>query len=90
MIVSKTEKKQNIARGIIAGGMARLGYEDADMQKILSVSHNTWQKYKKDPGTMSQSHIWILVDLLKLTPPQAASFALGRDLTADDFKQYVL
>lgn len=90
MIVSKTEKRISVTRGIIAGAMARLGYEDQDMERILSVSRNTWQKYKKDPGTMSANDMWIITDLLKLTPPQAASMVLGRDLTADDFKQYVL
>lgn len=90
MIVSKTEKRISVARGVIAGAMARMGYEDEDMEKILSVSRNTWKKYKKDPGAMSAKHMWTIADILKITPPQAASMTLGRDLTADDFRQYVL
>ena len=89
MIVSRTEKREGIAKGYIAGQMARYGYSDKDMQNSLSISDKTWAKYKNSPSTMPVSILWAVIDMLHLTPPQAASLALGKDLTAEDFRNYM-
>lgn len=89
MTVSKTEKREGIAKGYIAGAMARYGYTDEDMQKLLGISGKTWLKCTRNPSLFSVGEMWILIETLHFTPPQAASLALGRDLTAADFKNYL-
>ena len=90
MTANKTAAKESIAKEVIVGAMARFGYEDTDMCRLLGVSANTWRKYKNSPSQMSAGILWVLADTFRFTPAQGAKLALGRDLKAEDFRECVI
>lgn len=87
---SEQEEANRIVRACIASNMERQALKDDDMAGRLGVTRLTVQNKRKRPETFSLQEVQRLSKILKFTPIQAASIALGRDLTSKEIKEFIL
>ena len=84
------EERQRITRACIACNQERYDISNASLAKYLGFSLQTLAKRKANPGTFTIEELQHVAKFLKFTPVQAASIALGRDLTAKEIKDFIL
>lgn len=85
------EEKRRIARQHISGNMERYGLKDDYMAIKLRMDTRTFRgKRKNEPEKFTLEQLWSMTQALKLTPIQAASIALGRDITSKEVKEFLM
>ena len=84
------EERKRIVRSCIAANMERYGITDEYIAKSLNVTMVTYRKRKENPNSFTLQELQTLSRVLKFTPIQAASIVLGRDLTAKEFRDFIL
>lgn len=84
------EERKRIVRSCIAANMERYGIADEYIAKSLNVTMATYRKRKENPNSFTLQELQTLSRVLKFTPIQAASIVLGRDLTAREFRDFIL
>ena len=87
---SPQEDRNRIIRAIIAGNQERYAISDEFLAEHLNMSLMTFKKKKARPVNFDLMDIHVLSKHLKFTPVQAASIALGRDITAKEVKDFIL
>ena len=87
---SPEEDRNRIIRAIIAGNQERYAITDEFLAARLCISVSTFKKKKARPVNFDLMDIHVLSKHLKFTPVQAASIALGRDITAKEVKDFIL
>lgn len=87
---SPEEDKNRIIRAIIAGNQERYAVSDEFLAEHLHISLATFRKKKSRPVNFDLIDIHALSRYLKFTPVQAASIALGRNITAKEVKDFIL
>ena len=78
------EERNRIVRSCIRGNQERYGISDDLLAKRIGVVTRTVQNRRDRPENFTLNQI------LKFTPVQAASMILGRDLTAREFRDFIL
>lgn len=84
------EERKRIVRSCIAANMERYAITDEYIAKSLNVTMVTYRKRKENPNSFTLQELQTLSRVLKFTPIQAASIVLGRDLTAREFRDFIL
>lgn len=87
---SPEEDRNRIIRAIIVCNQERYALSDESVAKYLHMSLATFKKKKARPVNFDLMDIHALSRYLKFTPVQAASIALGRDITAKEVKDFIL
>lgn len=87
---SPLEETYRILRAHIAGNQERYAITDEFLASRLGISVSTFKKRKTHPGTFTLNELHLIAKHLKFTPVQAASIALGRDITAKEVKDFIL
>lgn len=87
---SPEEDRNRIVRAIIVGNQERYAISDESVAKYLHMSLATFRKKKAHPVNFDLIDIHALSRYLKFTPVQAASIALGRNITAKEVKDFIL
>lgn len=87
---SPLEERNRIIRAIIAGNQERYSISDEFLAEHLNMSLTTFRKKKARPANFDLMDVHTLAKHLKFTPIQAASIALGRDITAKEIKDFIL
>lgn len=87
---SPQEDRNRIIRAIIVCNQERYALSDESVAKYLNMSLATFRKKKARPVNFDLMDIHALSRYLKFTPVQAASIALGRDITAKEVKDFIL
>lgn len=87
---SPEEDRNRIIRAIIVGSQERYAISDESIAKYLHISLATFKKKKARPVNFDLMDIHALARYLKFTPVQAASIALGRNITAKEVKDFIL
>lgn len=87
---SPQEDRNRLIRAIIVGNQERYAISDESVAKYLNMSLTTFRKKKARPVNFDLMDIHALSRYLKFTPVQAASIALGRDITAKEVKDFIL
>ncbi len=87
---SPLEERYRIIRACIAGNQERYAITDEFLADRLCISLSTFKKKKPHPGTFDINELHIIAKHLKFTPIQAASIALGRDITSKEVKEFIL
>lgn len=87
---SDQEERNRIVRACISGNQERQGMDDASLAKYLGVATETVRNKKKRPETFTLRELQAAGRALKLSPVQAASIVLGRDLTASEVRDFIL
>lgn len=84
------EEQNRIIRANIAGNQERYAISDEFLADHLNMSLTTFRKKKSRPVKFDLIDVHVLAKHLKFTPLQAASIALGRDITAKEVKNFIL
>lgn len=84
------DERKRIVRSCIAANMERYAITDEQMAKCLAMTVQTFKKRKADPTSFTLFELQLMSKILKFTPIQAASIVLGRDLTAREFRDFIL
>lgn len=87
---SPLEEQNRIIRANIAGNQERYAISDEFLADHLNMSLTTFRKKKSRPVNFDLIDVHVLAKHLKFTPLQAASIALGRDITAKEVKNFIL
>lgn len=87
---SPQEDRNRIIRAIIVYNQERYALSDESVANYLNMSLATFRKKKAHPVNFDLIDIHALSRYLKFTPVQAASIALGRDITAKEVKDFIL
>lgn len=89
--VSDKEERDRIIRAAIRGNQARFGVSDISLAAAMGLRlEGSRERINKEPGKIRLGEMQEMAKLLKLTPVQAASIVLGRDLTAKEVKNFIL
>ena len=70
--------------------MERYAITDEYIAKSLNITMVTYRKRKENPNFFTLQDLQTLSRILKFTPVQAASIVLGRDLTAKEFRDFII
>lgn len=88
---SEKEERDRIVRSVIRGNQERYGVDDEAVAKALGLHILTYRKkINSEMERLRLDELQALARLLKFTPVQAASLVLGRDLTAREFRDFIL
>lgn len=87
---SPQEERNRIVRACIVGNQERYAITDEFLAEHLGMTVLTFRKKKNRPETFDLCDIQILSKHLKFTPVQAASIALGRNITSKEVKDFIL
>lgn len=87
---SPQEERNRIVRACIAANQERYNITDEFLAEHLGMTALTFRKKKKRPETFDLMDIQNLSKYLKFTPVQAASIALGREITSKEVKDFIL
>lgn len=87
---SPQEERNRIVRACIASGQERYAITDEFLAEHLAISIATFRKRKSHPETFTLRELQYLSKYLKFTPIQAASIALGRDITSKEVKEFIM
>lgn len=86
---SKLEESRRVVRSCIAGNMELYGVKNKDLAARTGRGYSTISFRLRNPETYTLGDLWAMQDSLKLTPMQAASLILGKQITAKDLKEYL-
>ena len=84
------EERNRIVRSCIRGNQERYGVSDDQLASRIGVVTRTVQNRRDRPENFTLKELQEANQILKLTPVQAASMILGRDLTAREFRDFIL
>lgn len=87
---SDQESANCIVRACISGNMERHRLTDEQLAVKVGVTKKTIQNKRHRPETFTLQELQKMAKALKFTPVQAASIALGRDLTSKELKEFIL
>lgn len=87
---SNQEEANCIVRACISGNMERHRLTDEQLAVKVGVTKKTIQNKRHRPETFTLQELQKMAKALKFTPVQAASIALGRDLTSKELKEFIL
>ena len=87
---TEQEEANRIIRSCIAANMERLAITNNQLAAKLGTTTRTVQNKRKRPETFTARELHQMSKALKFTPIQAASIALGRDLTRKEIKDFIL
>lgn len=85
------EEKRRIARQHIRSSMERYGVKEDYLAVKACMATRTFRgKLKNEPEDFTLGQLWAMSQTLKLTPIQAASIVLGRDITSKEVKEFLM
>lgn len=86
---SKFEESRRVVRSCITGNMELYGVKNKDLAARTDRGLSTISYRLRNPETYTLGDLWAMQTVLKLTPMQAASLILGKQITAKDIQEYL-
>ena len=85
-----TEEARRVVRSCISASMDLYDVDDELLAAKIGVKSRTVKSRRERPETFTLGELWSASKTLKLTPIQAASIVLGRQLTSKEVKEFIL
>ena len=87
---SEQEESNRIVRACISAGMERQALSNEQLAAFLGVTPITVRRKRNNPKDFSFGEMQLLARKLMMTPFQAASMVLGRELTVKEIRDFIL
>ena len=87
---SEQEAANRVVKACISASMERQDLDNNDLAASLGLDVITVRRRRNKPEEFKLGELQKMAKKLKLTPFQAASMLLGRELTAKEIREFIL
>lgn len=82
---NEAQQRAKLVRAIICANQERYDVTDKQLAKLLNVRPETIGRKKNRIGGFDLNEIQVIAPVLRLSPMQAASLSLGREVKISEF-----